>query len=573
MITVFKKIWPEIVIHKRVLIASMIIGILISGLKGLAPELMRRLVQAWTEKDPVLSFQLPLIISLTWILSGVGRYFHLFWMKYTSDKIAVKLRRDLMNKYLSLNLAFFQNFMRGSGGLISRMLSDIQIIQDSIHKLADFIREPFLVIFSLGYLIYLDWKLTLFIVLAIPIVTGVLRKMAKSLRKYGHRSQETMEDLTKTLKESLDGTRIVQSFNLEGEMRNRFNKQADAYLDFRRKIVSREESAGPISESLGSIILAFLMIYIGRQIFSGHLKVEDFVGFTFAIILLQDSVKKVQSGFIKLQQAATALERMHEILDSTDMVPQNKNPIPFPQDWQTIKYENVTFAFDEKPVLKNINLTIKRGEVIALVGASGGGKSTMVNLLERFFDPTEGDIKIGDVSIKDMSLKELRSQIALVAQDVFLFGDTIRYNIQTGNLDKENQDVLDAAKIANAHSFIENTPLQYETKLGDQGSRLSGGEKQRISIARAVFKDAPILILDEATSALDSESEKEVQKGLDQLMKGRTAFVIAHRLSTIMKADRIVVLKAGEIVEMGSHETLMQKRGDYFNYQQLQNSL
>lgn len=573
MKVIFKKLWPEISEHRKILIASLAIGLFISALKGISPELMRRLVQAWTEKNQTLSVQIPLIISLTWILSGIGRYYHLYWMKFTSDKIAVKLRRDLMNKYLSLNLAFFQNFMRGSGGLISRMLTDIQIIQDSIHKLADFIREPFLVIFSLGYLIYLDWKLTIFILIAIPLVTSVLRKMAMSLRKYGHRSQETMEDLTKTLKESLDGTRIVQSFNLEPEMRNRFNKEADVYLGYRRKIVSREEAAGPLSESLGSFILAALMIYIGKQIFAGYLKVEDFVGFTFAIILLQDSVKKVQSGYIKLQQASTAIERMHEILDSTDMVPQSKEPKPFPQDWDSIEFRNVTFAFAERPVLKNIKLKVKRGEIIALVGASGGGKSTLVNLLERFFDPNEGEILIGNVPLKEMSLRDLRAHIALVAQDVFLFGDTISYNIWAGDLSKDPAGVEDAAKIANAHNFVINTPDKYETRLGDQGSRLSGGEKQRISIARAVFKDAPILILDEATSALDSENEREVQKGLDQLMKGRTAFVIAHRLSTIMKADRILVLKDGCVVEEGSHESLMNKKGEYFNYQQLQTSL
>ncbi|MCB0512770.1 MAG: ATP-binding cassette domain-containing protein, partial [Bacteroidetes bacterium] len=280
-----------------------------------------------------------------------------------------------------------------------------------------------------------------------------------------------------------------------------------------------------------------------------------------------------QSGYIKLQQAATALERMHQILDCQDVVPQLPAPKTFPSDWQNIEFRNVTFAFGEKPVLNNINLTVRRGEMIALVGASGGGKSTLVNLIQRFFDPNEGDIYIGNVNIKDMSLKDLRDHIALVAQDVFLFGDTIRYNIWAGDLSKDSSGVEDAAKIANAHNFIINTADKYETRLGDQGSRLSGGEKQRISIARAVFKDAPILILDEATSALDSENEREVQKGLDQLMKGRTAFVIAHRLSTIMKADRILVLKNGLVVEEGTHESLMSRQGEYYNYQQLQSSL
>lgn len=573
MTDMWKKLWPEISVYKKAILSALLLGIFVSASKSIAPELMRRLVSAWTEKDKALSWQIPLIISLSWTFSGIARYFHLFWMKYTSDKVAVNMRRRLMDKYLTLNMGFYQDFSSGSGGLISRMLNDISIIQDSVHKLADFAREPFMIVFSLGYLVYLDWKLTLFILIALPFVTHVLRRIAKSLRKYGHSNQEAVEQLTKTLKESLDGARIVQSFNLESEMRRRFHEDAEEYLRTRKKIVSHEEASGPIAETLASITLALLMIYIGQQIFKGHLAVEDFVGFTFAIGLLQDSVKKVQYAFIKIQQASVALDRMHQILDSQDVVPQVTSPKSFPKGWSTIEFRNVSFSFGEEQVLKNIQLKVSRGDIIALVGGSGSGKSTLVNLLERFFDPTEGEILIDGVDIKEMSLHDLRDNIALVSQDVFLFADTIENNIHSGNLNKQMSEVPQAARVANADNFIQKTERGYKTKLGDMGSRLSGGEKQRISIARAVYKNASILILDEATSALDAESERDVQLGLNELMKGRTAFVIAHRLSTIQKAHKILVLKKGTLVEQGTHAELMKKQGEYFYLQQLQSSL
>ncbi|MCB0366105.1 MAG: ABC transporter ATP-binding protein [Bdellovibrionaceae bacterium] len=567
---IIERLWPELQPYKLRILIILVLGAIVSGLKAVSPELLRQLEAAWRADDHTKAIQIPIAIAVLWTLSGIARYYHLFWMKFTSDQIAVKLRRDLMNKYLSLNLGFFHRFMRGSGGLISRMISDIQIIQGAIHKVADIVREPFMALLTFAYVLYLDWKLTLFILAALPIITGVMRRLARSLRKYGHKNQEAMEELTKTLKESLDGTRIVQSYNLEGQLRDRFTRQADHFLETQKKIINREELAGPISESLASITLAMILVYIGQQIFSGHLLVGDFIAFSFAIGLLQDSVKKLQASYLKLQQAAVALERMKDIMNTSSTVPDPDSPVPFNETWASIDFKNVSFAFEDEAVLKNVNLSIKRGEVVALVGSSGGGKSTLVNLLERFFDPSSGHIEIGGVDIRKLSIKDLRDHIALVSQDVFLFGDTVKANIRLGDIDKEESLVEGAAKLANAHDFITRTREGYDTRMGDQGALFSGGEKQRISIARAIFKDAPILILDEATSALDSESEVSVQKGLDQLMKGRTAFVIAHRLSTIAKADRILVLKGGRIVEQGSHDDLLNKKGEYFRFHQLQ---
>lgn len=571
MKVVFQRLVPELKPYKSTIIIIVILGAVVSALKGVTPVLIQQLVDvAWGEKDKTLAFQIPLAIAALWILSGIARYFHMFWMRFTGDRIAVKLRRDLMNKYLSLNLSFFQQFMRGQGGLISRMVNDIFLVQTNINKIADFAREPFMAIFALGYLIYIDWKLVIFVGIALPLITFVSKRMARSLRKYSRRLQEAMEDLTHTLKESLDGTRVVQSFNLEGEIRARFNKQADNYLENIRKIISREEASTPISEGLAALAQAAILIYVGNQVFKNQFTVGDFTGFLFAVGLLQDSVKKIQYSYIKLQQVSVALTRLYDVLESTETVPESDQPKPFPENWDEIEFRNVTFAFDKKTVLKNVNLKVKRGEVVALVGSSGGGKSTLVNLLERFFDPVDGEILIGGIPITELSLKDLRDHIGLVTQDVFLFADTIEKNIQLGSPNKDPEGIISAAQSANAHNFISQTPKGYKSRVGDRGELLSGGEKQRISIARAIFKNAPILILDEATSALDSESEGEVQKGLDKLMTGRTAFVIAHRLSTITNADRILVLKGGELVEQGNHEELLGQKGEYYRFHQMQ---
>lgn len=570
---IFQTLWPELRPHYKRLIVVFGVGILVSALKAMTPELLSRLPKAWEAKDMDAAVRVPLMITGLWIVAAAGRYFHIFWMRYISDIVAVNLRRQLMNKYLTLNLSFFHSFVRGSGGLISRMLNDIVLVQAGLHKVADIVREPFMVLFSFGYLVYLDWRLTLFILIAAPIITSIMRGFAKSIRKYSRQNQETMEDMTQILKESLDGTRIVQSFNLEDEMRRRFNAVADRYLAYSRKIISREEASGPASETLASLFIAAVLIYIGSQTINSRLNIGDFIAFSFAIGLLQDSIKKVQGGYMKLQQSAVALERLRAILDNASVVPQPKNPRPFPADWKEIEFRDVTFGFNETPVLRGVNLTIKRGEVVALVGSSGSGKTTLANLLPRFFDPTEGEILIGGVPIESMDLNELRDHVSLVAQDVFLFSDTIEKNIWAGNFDRSPDKVEEAARLANAHSFISKIKEGYQSRVGDRGSLLSGGEKQRISIARAIFKDAPILVLDEATSALDSESELEVQKGLDQLLSGRTALVIAHRLSTIAKADRILVLKQGQIVEQGSHKELLDRQGEYYRFFQLQAGL
>ena len=570
MILLWKKLWSELRVYKKQFYFVVALGVITSGLKSLTPILFDRLFEAWANKDTFIIYAIPALFSVVWVLGCITRFFHLSKMRFISDRISVDQRKRLMDKYLTLNISYFQNLERGSGGLISRMLNDILVIQNGIQKVADIVREPFVVLFMLAQVIYLEWRLTLFILVALPLVSFVLSRLARSLRKYSKLNQETMEDLTRTLKESLDGTKIIQSFGLESEIRRKFNEQAERFLLSRKMITMREEASGPISEAITSIFLGLVLCYIGQLALNLDFDLKKFTTFIIAMGFLMDSIRKLQDGYIRMQQGGIGLDRFNAILSSRPSVQSPVAPVEFPTDWTTIEFRDVSFAYNEESVIKNINLTIRRSETIALVGSSGSGKSTLVNLLQRFFDPTDGVILIGGIDIRKFDLNVLRKNIALVTQDVFLFNDTIEKNIHMGNLEAPLERIPETAKMANAHNFIEQSPNGYQTSVGDFGNRISGGEKQRISIARAILKNSPILVLDEATSALDSESELEVQKALNQLLEGRTAFVIAHRLSTISKADRIIVMKDGGIVEEGTHNELVEKKGEYFKFHQMQ---
>ncbi len=521
-------------------------------------------------KNPQLVTVIPLGFMVLYFFNGIARYFHLYLIRFTSDQISTDVRKDLKEKLVSLNLSFHGRYEGGSGGLLSRTLNDVTILQSGIVMISDLLREPFLAIFLIAKMFFEDWRLSLVCFTIAPILGIILRQISKSLRKYGHKSQEALESLTALVKESLDGMRIIQSYNLEGEMTSRFHRAATHFLDTRKKIVSREEIAGPISEILGAALFAGICIYMGHQIINGNSTVGVFMAFVAALGYMQKPIKKLQEAFIKLQQSGVAAERLLAILNNLEKVPEVEDPKPFPHSWREISFDHISFRYDQALVLNDVNFKIHRGEMVALVGESGSGKSTLVQLFERFFDPTTGSICIDGTSIRELSLKDLRAHIALVTQDVFLFNDTIEQNILSGDFSKSFDDVVRAAKLAHAHDFVEKLPQGYKTRIGDRGGLISGGEKQRVSIARAILKDAPILILDEATSALDSASEIEVQKGLEELLKGRTALVIAHRLSTVQKADRILVIRAGVILEEGTHSELLAKQGEYHRFHKLQ---
>lgn len=572
MLVEIKKILKEVKHYKKtvaiVAIAGVVHAISFSQLAMLVKPLFDNLADA--SFDKVVSL-IPIALGLS-LAAAVGRYFHIYLMNYVAECVVQRLRQQLQQKFMRLNLSFHNSFSTGSGGLLSRILNDISQIQDGLRMVADIFLHPLLFIFLLINLFRIDWKLTLATLLLVPIIGAFLKSVSRSLRKYIPIGQTVLEKMTGTIKETLDGVRIIQSFNLERVMGDRLIDESVEYLAARKKVHARTEIMGPVSEFLATGIVMCVLLYTTYEVSQGRATPGTFVGFITSLLMINQPLKKFQESYVRLQRVTVSAERIFSIIESDQEVPESRVNKPFPAQWEKIEYKNVSFSYGKDLILKGINLEIRKGEVIALVGASGSGKSTIVNLLERFFDATSGEILIDGRNILDINLQDLRKNVALVTQDVFLFSDTIERNIWAGDFSKDKSQVEKMARLANAHDFIMRMPDGYQSRVGDRGNLLSGGEKQRISIARAMFKDAPILILDEATSALDTASEIEVQKGLDHLMEGRTALVIAHRLSTIQKADKIVVLKDGQIIEVGTHQDLLKNESEYFRFHSLQHS-
>lgn len=582
-----KRLWPLLRPYKSKLVAVFFFGLIISLCNVAQTALVKTLFSEVFEKRnsvvPILGFEisawhLPFVFPALYLIWGGARYIHYMILIMINERVIADVRMKTVDQALRLNLSFHSKFESGSGGLMSRILNDTGILQLGLSFFGDVLREPLIAIALLSYMIFLDWKLTLALLAFLPIFVAMTRQVSRSLRKYGHINRQAMEAVTADIKENLDGIRVIQSFNLEDTMSARLKKSMDHYIETRRKIVSREEAVSPINEFLASNLVMGLVLYMMTLILESKATGGEFLAFLFAAGQLQNPIKRLQESFVRVQQTVVVTDRLFGLIESTDRVSISPQPRPFPTDWKKIEFRNVRFRYDEADVLKGVSLTVNRGEVIALVGSSGSGKSTMVNLLERFYDPVDGEICVDGVSLKEFDLKDLRSKIALVTQDVFLFRDSVATNILAGRGDLSVTDrnsqtlqaVQKAAVHAHADTFIQKLPERYQTGVGERGGLLSGGEKQRVSIARAFYKDAPILILDEATSALDSVSELEVQKGLSELMKGRTVFVIAHRLSTVRSASRILVMRQGEIVESGTHEELVARAGEYARFHALQ---
>ena len=567
------RLLKEIKPHSKKLIIIAITGVFYSACYARLILLLKDINNSFEsgKQDQIASIAL-VAIGLALIVS-ISRYFHIFLMNYVAELVTNSYRLQLQRKFMSLNLSFHANYSAGSGGLLSRILNDIRVIQDGLRMVADFFREPLLMVLLLGNLFYLNWKLTLMMMVLLPVILYFLRQISRSLRKYVLWGQENLEKMTSTIKESLDGVRIIQSFNLENVLQEKLKNESEDYVGLRKKVHARIEIMGPVTEFVATVVILGIFFYFSVEVAKGTISTGDVLAYIASLMAINQPIKKLQESYVRIQETVVACERVFQVLDEKSEVPQTLADVPFPTNWKKIIYKNVSFRYSNEWVLKNINFEIERGQSIAFVGSSGSGKSTLVNLLERFYDSTEGAIFIDDIPLQKINLKDLRKNIGLVSQDVFLFSDSIGNNIWSGDFQKDKINITSVAKSANAHEFIMKTPQQYQSRVGDRGNLLSGGEKQRISLARAFFKDAPILILDEATSTLDSSSEVEVQKGIDQLMKGRTSLVIAHRLSTIQNVDKIYVMKAGQIVEVGGHNDLLQKSGEYSKFYFQQNRM
>lgn len=513
-----------------------------------------------------------LAFPVTYFVYGIIRFYNYYKSRYLSEVVANELRYSLLDKMIDLNTRFFAQVKSGSGGLLSRSLNDTIIIQQGMNQYVDLLREPFVAVVIVVAMFWVNFKLSLACIIVVPVISFVIRNVSKALRSLSSRSQENLDQITKSLKETVDGIRIIHAYNLETFVRTKFRHKIDHYNSIRKKIAKRMEIASPINEFVVSLLVAGMCIFVGQLIFKGDSNLGEFFAFVALAANLDKPIKKIQQAFVGAQQTDVSIARVFEIIDNTDNVKElpSSEQLDFPKNWDTIEFKNVRFQYENISVLKGINLKVRRGESIAIVGESGSGKSTLVNLLERFIDPVEGQILIGGVDTQKLNLKQLRNEIAYVSQDTFLFDETVEENIRFGDTSRTHEQMIEAAQKANAIKFIEKLPNGFSSFTGERGSNFSGGEKQRISIARAIYKDAPILILDEATSALDSASEAEVQKGISSLLQNRTAFIIAHRLSTVQSADRIIVMDAGQIAEQGTHDELLKLGKIYSQYFKLQ---
>jgi subfamily B ATP-binding cassette protein MsbA len=521
--------------------------------------------------DKTLIYFCFLLIAI-FLLKNVSRYMTLFFMAPIRIGVIRDVRQAMHRKIVKLHLGYYSEERKGD--IISRATSDVNQIENSIISSLEMVfRDPILIITYLATMIFMSWKLTIFVIVLLPISGYLISIIGKSLKNASQRGQSKLGEVLSVFEETLGGLRIIQAFNAQEAKQSKFEETNNQFYRLMVKLFRKEYLGSPITEILSVLTLAVLIYYGGQLVLSEQnqgFTGEFFITFLLIFSQLITPAKSFSQAYFKIQKGLASLERVNKILDAEEKIKDPEKPIPFTEFKHKLSFRNVSFNYGDRPVLKHIDLDIEKGQKIALVGPSGGGKSTMANLVPRFYDVTNGGIFIDDVNIKDISLKELRNMFGVVSQDSILFNDSIANNILMSKPDATEEELIQAAKIANAYDFIMNFDKGFETNVGDGGGKLSGGQKQRISIARAVLKNPTFLILDEATSALDTESERLVQEALENLMQNRTSLIIAHRLSTIQFVDKIVVLEDGNIVETGRHDELILKEGVYKKLYDLQ---
>jgi subfamily B ATP-binding cassette protein MsbA len=475
------------------------------------------------------------------------------------------MREQIYSKIVSLPIPFFTEEKKGD--IIARSTGDVQEVENSIMNSLDmFLKNPILIIVALVAMIIMSPQMTLFVFILLPIAGGIIGRIGKSLKKKSRLGQNKMGDLLSTIEETLSGLRIIKAFSAENKVKDNFNVENNDYRKIMNSLMRRRVLAHPISEFLGTVVIVIVLWYGGRLILNGETGMNGagFIAYLVIFYSIINPAKAFSKALYSIQKGLAAMDRIDQILSAESTIVDRANAKQVSKFENAIEYRDVSFSYNgEKQVLKNINLEIPKGKTVALVGQSGSGKTTFVDLLPRFYDVTEGGIFVDGEDIRDLKIADMRNLMGNVNQESILFNDTIFNNIAFGVENASLEDVIKAAKIANAHDFISATKDAYHTNIGDRGGKLSGGQRQRLSIARAVLKNPPIMILDEATSALDTESERLVQDALDKLMKNRTSIVIAHRLSTVKNADLICVFHEGEIVERGKHDELIEKNGAY----------
>ena len=505
----------------------------------------------------------PLAIIFIFLVQGVFDYFYKYLLEKVGQSVVRDLRNNLYRHIQTQSLAFF--YKTPTGELISRIISDVALIQGAVSNvLVGVIKDSCQIVFLVCVVFYMNWRLALIAMILMPLIIYPIVNFGRRHRRLSRSNQQTTAQVSNILYETFTGNRIVKAFCMEDFEIGRFAEKLDKLF----RIVLRNTRIGaishPLMQFLAGIGISLVVWYGGSQVLNGVSTPGTFFSFMTALIMIYEPLKKISRVNSILQQGIAAAERVFEILDVEPDVAEKKDAVKLPAVKKLIEFKDVRFRYDAKTeVLKGINLQVKVGEVLAIVGSSGGGKSTLVNLLPRFFDVSSGSLTIDGKDVRDVTLNSLRNQIGMVTQQTILFNETVRNNIAYGSQNASFAQIKAAAQAAHALNFVKELPEGFDTVIGESGARLSGGERQRISIARAILKNAPILILDEATSSLDTESEREVQQAIENLVQSRTTFVIAHRLSTIRNADRIIVIKDGRIVEEGTHDSLLPRGGVY----------
>ena len=559
----FKPYWKLLLLSA---ICSAVVGTMDAGLVALTRDVLE---ESLSKKNTTIFLLIPVGIILLFVIRGITRFSYDTSIKLAGQKAIQDIRNAMYASNTRLDMAFFNR--NAAGELMSRMTNDIGAMQDGVANIVTGLFRDLISVFALlGYLFYLNWKLALLSFVAIPATAYPAKLLGKKIKNSSRQSLNIMGGITAILQESFSGIKVIKAFGLETKAIERFRDANLQYFNQMRKFIKYESLATPVSEIIISLGIAAVIYFGGSQVMTGHMSAVDLFAFIGAMTLLARPVNKLQGAYSTLQRSIGAAERVFQLLDEPREIIDRQNAIDIERSSGEISFKNVSFSYGEEPVLSDITFTVQRNQMVALVGPSGGGKSTLASLIPRFYDVKQGSICIDGRDIREITLKSLSAQIALVDQETTLFHDSIANNIRYGKPDADMTEVIQAAEAAFAHDFISCLPDGYDTSIGDRGIRLSGGQRQRICIARAILKNAPILILDEATSALDTESEQMVQQALDNLMTNRTTIVIAHRLSTVLHADQIIVIENGHIAESGSHDDLLNNSGLYSRLHSLQ---
>lgn len=545
-------------------------SLMISGATTVMGYLIKPVIDdIFVNKDAEGLFMFPLLVIAIFLIKGLGSYGQEYFMSYVGENIIRRLRNRLYDRIQDLPLVFFQK--ERTGVLMSRITNDVNVLKSMVSKsVTGTLRDASSIVGLTAVIFYQNWRMAILAFIVLPVAFFPVFSLGRRVRRVSTGCQEAMAELNAFLHETFAGNKIVKAFGMEQHEKSRFFNKTDKLFKLEIKGVIVRSLSSPIMEFFGGLGIAFVIWYGGWEVIQGKTTPGTFISFLTCVMLLYDPVKKLSHLNNAIQQGMAAADRVYDVIETQSDIKDPLRPQPMNKGPHTVRFENVYFSYDDKPILKGIDLAVNHGQVLALVGMSGGGKTTMVNLIPRFFDVSSGRICIDGIDIRDYAVADLRREIAIVTQDPILFNETVRDNIAYGNPNAAEADIIAAARAAYAHEFILRFPDGYDTVIGELGGRLSGGEKQRMCIARALLKNAPVLILDEATSSLDTEAEALVQIALENLMKGRTTFVIAHRFSTVAKADKIVVVVDGRIVEQGTHASLLALKGEYAKLHEIQ---